>query len=166
MKRTLLITLTILLLCSAALAQKQPDHLRPDNLPEQVQRLEAEVRTLRTTVIRLQLTMQKAQVAQMESELQKIQAEKQKADQHEAGRLTQLQQVTEALSGAVLDADTRAEAEALRTSLSNPAPAHKGEALDRHEREVTAQLEREQKQWHLLVKQARALGIEPSSDRY
>lgn len=168
MKCTLLITITVLLFCSGARAQKPPDPLRSDpaDLAERVQRLEAEVKTLREALMRLQLTLQKAQVVQRESELQAIQAEKQKADQRETARLVQLQQVTTALANATMDAETRAETEGLRTALTSPAPAHKREELDRREREVAAELEREQTQWRLLLKQARELGLETSSGRY
>ncbi|HEX4948521.1 MAG TPA: hypothetical protein VFZ34_17740 [Blastocatellia bacterium] len=166
MQRTLLLITVIWLFVSAAMAQ-QPNR-QPDNadLPARVQQLETEVRTLRVAMTRLQLTLQSAQIAQLESELQQIRAAKQKAEQLEAGRIVQLQQVTEMLSSAALDAETRAEAEALRTALASRTPAHQREELDRRERAVAARLEGEQQQQRQLLKQAHNLGIKSLSDEY
>ena len=166
MQRTLLIITAIWLFVSAALAQQPSQPPDSADLPVRVQQLETEVRTLRVTLIRWQLTLQTAQIAQLESELQKVQAEKQKAEQLEAGRLVQLQQVTEILSSPALTAESRAEVESLRAALASRTPAHQREELERYEREMSIKLEREQQQRSQLLKQARDLGIEASSEKH
>ncbi|MFN0118887.1 MAG: hypothetical protein ACKV2V_00130 [Blastocatellia bacterium] len=164
MNRMLLLIAMMFLLVPATMAGMDHSEI-PDNAVDtasRVQRLEEELRSLRAEVIRLQITALKNLIAQLENELQTIRAEKQKAENHEAARIAQLEGVNETLSRGVVDADTRAEAESMKTALSGPAviqQAERKQAIEQREIEASEQLGRAQRQLQALAKTVQALGV-------
>jgi hypothetical protein len=128
-----------------------------------VGQLAAEVKTLRMEVHKLQLAWQQAQVAQLERELQQAQAGKQRLEQQEREFNRELTELTELLGRPDLEAEERAELEAMKAKLAQSGPPRflaQQQQVAEQEAELAEQLGKAQQRLQQLREKARQLRSE------